>query len=66
MVKTLRLHCRGAQVPSLVGELRLCLPHGVVKKLKKEKDQMANASHDLRSPWDTINKFLLAGLQKLN
>ena len=32
MVKTLHFHCRGAQVQSLVGELRSHMPHGAAKK----------------------------------
>ena len=47
MVQWLRLHAStaGAQVRSLVGELRSCMPHGVVKKKKKKKKRRGTAAH---------------------
>ena len=48
MVKTPCFQRRGAQVRSLVGELRSHMPHGVDKKLKKlkKKDLIKNPERE--------------------
>ena len=38
------LPLKGAQVRSLVGELRSCMPHGVAKKKKKKRSGRAGIS----------------------
>ena len=46
MVKSLPSHCKGARVPSLVGELRSHRLRGVVKT---NKNKITEESVDLRS-----------------
>ena len=40
VVRTLRFHCPGPRVQSLVGELGSQEPHGIAKKKKKKKSKL--------------------------
>ena len=49
MVRTLRFHCQGPLVKSLVRELRSCKPQGTVKKKKVTSGYKTQHGPDLES-----------------